>query len=648
MKNFSNLIDILLERSDNEGEKLAYSFLGDGETQTARLTYQELGEKAKAIAANLQSCCKKGDRALLLYPPGLEFIVAFYGCLLGGIIAVPAYPPRKQGKNSALLSILEDAQPKVILTESSILGNIQRKLGDKQKQILATDKIEIEQGNNWVLPQINGETIAFLQYTSGSTGRPKGVIINHENLIHNCEKISTLFEVSTQSKGVIWLPPYHDMGLIGGILEPLYGGFAVSLMSPLNFLQKPIKWLQAISKYRGEISGGPNFAYELCVSKITSQEKETLDLSSWEVAFIGAEPIRVQTLEKFTTAFAGCGFRRETFYPCYGMAEATLFVSGGRKTAPPVIDYLEENSRKIVGCGQGWLDEKIVIVNPQFLTECEAKEVGEIWVNSASVASGYWNKPEETEQTFKAYLKQHSEPFLRTGDLGFIKEGELFVTGRLKELIIIRGRNYYPQDIEEIVEKSHPSLQANCSAAFGVEINGEEKLVVVAEVERSQSKNLDVDAAIGSIKKALSEELEIGIYAIQLLRTASIPKTSSGKIKRSACKQGFLEGTLNIVGEWRDEEDTPPTPPLVRGGNEELPTEETIKNWLKYRLAKAAKVEIENIDIYQSFDYYGLDSMVAVTITNELAEWLGTELKPTLFWEYPNIEAVAKYLGENQ
>lgn len=564
-KTYATLIDILRDRAIGQSNQKAYTFLQNGEAQADSLTYHELDLKARAIAAGLQSW--QGERALLLYPPGLDFICAFFGCLYAGVIAVPAYPPRRNQKLSRLLSVAEDAQAAIALTNTSVLNAIQSQWTENQELAklnwIATDKIELV-SVDWTPKEIKPEELAFWQYTSGSTGIPKGVMISHSNLMHNLAIIYQSFGHSDNSKGIIWLPPYHDMGLIGGVLQPIYGGFPVVLMPSVYFLQKPIRWLQAISRDRATTSGGPNFAYDLCLRKVKPGQLASLDLSSWEVAFTGAEPIRAETLEQFAAKFESCGFRKEAFYPCYGMAEATLFVSGGLKTELPVICAVEENAleqnkvipvcseetgaRKLVGCGRAWLDHKIAIVNPESLNECPSNQVGEIWVSSSSVAQGYWRKPEETERTFNAYIADTGEgPFLRTGDLGFCQNGELFVTGRLKDVIIIRGRNHYPQDIELTVERSHQALRHSCGSAFLIEVKGEDRLVIVQEVERSYLRKLDTENVVRHIRRGVASEHELQVHAVALLKPGSIAKTSSGKIQRHRCRENFLNGTLDVL-----------------------------------------------------------------------------------------------------
>ena len=571
----TNLVDILHNRATNQLDKCAFIFLQDGENQTARLTYKELDRQAQAIAFHLQSLNASGSRALLLYPPGLEFICAFLGCLYAKVIAVPAYPPRRNQKVNRLKAIIKDAEATLCLTTASELNNIQNTLAQDLElaslKYLATDYLLDLDVSDWKKPTIGKQELAFLQYTSGSTGKPKGVMISHANLIHNSNCIKKAFELTSQSVSVTWLPSFHDMGLIDGIIQPLYTGFLGVIMSPVSFLSKPIRWLQKISDYRATHCGGPNFAYELCINKISPEEIKSIDLSSWISAYNGAEPIRKKTLKRFAEKFHTCGFCENSFYPCYGMAESTLMVSGGLVQEQPVycsvsadalfanrvkqVSEDADNVRHLVGSGRKLLNTKIAIVDPQTLASCDADEVGEIWVSNDSVAQGYWNKPELTKTTFQAYLSDTNEgPFLRTGDLGFLQNGELFVTGRIKDLIIIRGRNHYPQDIELTVEKSHPALRINCGAAFTIEVDGEERLIIAQEVKRVYLRKLKVDEVVGAIRKAVSEQHQLRVYSVLLLKTGSIPKTSSGKIQRYACRQNWLSQTLTLVGEWKAKE----------------------------------------------------------------------------------------------
>src|SRR5579883_3354478 len=649
---FSTLIEILRWRALQQPEQKAYTFLQDGEVEESHLTYGNLDCQARAIAALLQSQGLSGERALLLYPPGLEYITAFFGCLYAQVVAVPAYPPRLNRSIARLQAIVADAQATVILTTTTLLTQIERQwpLAPNLKTIkwLTTDSPPSGLEDSWQEIAVNSNTLAFLQYTSGSTSVPKGVMVSHGNIIHNETIIQKAMAHTEKTIFVGWLPLFHDMGLIGNMLQPLYLGIPCILMSPVAFLQRPLRWLQAISQYKATTSGGPNFAYDLCVSKITPEQRATLDLSSWEVAFNGAEPVRAETLERFAATFEDCGFRREAFYPCYGMAETTLIVSGGFKTALPVLQLVQQaalaqnqvvpaereeiGAQTLVGCGQPLQDLRIVIAHPKTATRCAPDEVGEIWVAGSSVAQGYWNQTEQTEQTFRAYLKDTGVgPFLRTGDLGFLREGELFVTGRLKDLIVIRGRNYYPQDIEWTVEQSHLALQPSNSAAFSIEVADEERLVVAIEVKRTYLRNLSVDEVIGAIRHAVVEEHELQVYGVLLLKPGSIPKTSSGKIQRHACRSSFLDGSLDIVGSnilrntYSKDTETKITRQALLAFE---PQEQYLQltSYLREQVAQVLKVVPSQLNCQQPLSTIGLDSLMAIELQNSIETNLGAVL----------------------
>jgi amino acid adenylation domain-containing protein len=515
-----SFIDIVRERAGRLGERCAFTFLGDGETPTERLTYAEVDRKARSIAADLQRRGAQGERVLLLFPPGLDFITAFLGCLYAGAVAVPAYPPSPGRGTGRLRSLLEDAKPRLALTTPPLLPRVER-------EVEGAVAIEGLLPEDWRPPAVSPDSLAFLQYTSGSTSTPKGVRVTHGNLIANERAIQHAFGQSEESVVVGWLPLYHDMGLIGNVLQPLWCGATCVLMSPLSFLQRPRRWLEAIDRFRGTTSGGPDFAYSLCVRKIPPAEREGLDLSSWRVAFNGAEPVRAATLDAFAEAFASSGFRREAFYPCYGLAEATLFVSGGD---PEVVPRVTDN---LVSCGRAWPGERIAIVDSEG-RELPVGEEGEIQISGSSVADGYWEG-----ESFGGIL--------RTGDLGRLDEhGELFVTGRLKDLIVVRGRNLYPHDVERTAEESHPALRSGGGAAFSVDIEGEERLVVVHEVERR--REAEAREAAEAIRTAVLREHEISLHEVVPIRAGTLPKTSSGKVRRGASREGYLQGGLQIVG----------------------------------------------------------------------------------------------------
>jgi len=652
------LIDILRDRALRQPEQVAYTFLVDGETQSVGLTYRALARRVGAIARRLQDCCQKGDRVLLLYPPGLEYVAAFLGCLSAGVLAVPAYPPRPNRSLERLLSLVKDAGATVVLTTPELLTQLDQLPLQGLKVLAEKDWGEQE------LPELALGELAFLQYTSGSTDTPKGVMVSHRNLLHNLAGIQERFGYSTESQGVIWLPPYHDMGLIGGVLQPLYSGFPVVLMPPLMFMQSPARWLRAIAHHRATTSGGPSFAYEHCVKKIKQEQIVDLDLSSWQVAFNGAEPIQAEILDQFAELLKPCGFRREAFFPCYGMAEATLMVAGKRKGTPGLVKRLQRSALErheaiaapeddtdglsVVSCGQSLSGQVLRIVHPETLQLLPEGQVGEIWVAGASVALGYWHRQEETDNTFGMTLPEIEESsFLRTGDLGFLEGNELFVTGRLKELLIVRGTNYYPQDIEKVVKNCHPSVSLNSGAAFTVEIAGVEQIVVMQEVNRTALNHLDGNEVVGSIRQAISQHYDLQVHAVILLKPGKIPRTSSGKIQRSICRINFVAGTVQGIWHWTSsaQKEVDQRQLQVEPTQSELPTELEIQDWLTANLATYLKVESDEIDISQPFAYYGLDSSVAVSLTGDLANWLNLkQLDPMLFWEYPNIEALAQHL----
>jgi acyl-CoA synthetase (AMP-forming)/AMP-acid ligase II len=574
------LVDVLRYRAARQPGSRLFSFLAHGEAADGHLTYGGLDQRARAIGAELQRMGMAGQRVLLLYQPSLDYVAAFMGCLYGGVVAVPSYPPdpfRMERTFPRFHAIVTDSGASGVLTTGAIL-DLAGELLDEHPDFqglarLATDTIPDHAAEAWRPPGVDASTVAFLQYTSGSTAQPKGVILTHRNLMANLALIYESFAVRPGSSGMIWLPPYHDMGLIGGILQPIYGGLTVALMSPLDFLQRPLRWLQAMTSTRATISGGPNFAYDLCVRKISAEQRATLDLSAWEVAFNGAEPVRKDTIERFCQAFADCGFRKEAFYPCYGLAEATLIASGGDQGCGPVyltvdIAALAEGEAQeataigpgaaaLVGAGHTLGGQRIAIADPETLEELPDSRVGEIWVSGDSVADGYWGRPKESAAPFQAVLADGGAgPVLRSGDLGFLRDGELFVTGRIKDLIIVDGRNHYPQDIELTVEASHPALRPGCSAAFPVAVDGQERLVVAVEVAKQyrpmgtdgvdpgRGELLDGQAVRAAIRRAVAGQHDLRAHAVVLLAAGSIPKTSSGKIQRHACREGYLAGTL--------------------------------------------------------------------------------------------------------
>ena len=571
-KEWQSFVALLRHRAAAQGKQTGYLFLRDNDPEKDfdHLSYAQLDQKARAIAAGLQSSGEPGQRVLLLHQPGVHFVTAFYGCLYAGAIAVTTYPAHRGRVKQALPRIhelLKDAECSTVLTTSDMAESFnaawQECIGERCPQVIASDIVSSGQAEKWRAPSVGRESVAFLQYTSGSTSAPRGVAVTHGNMLHNAELIARGFESDTRSMGISWLPPYHDMGLVGGVVKPLFVGFPVVILSPFAFLQQPFRWLQTITKVRATVTGGPNFAYDLCIRKVTPEQRSRLDLSSWKVAFNGAEPIHPETMERFSELVASCGFNPRAFYPCYGLAESTLYATGGAALAGP--RYLRVNRSELedgkatgarpndkdvkvlVGCGHSPLDQTVVIVDPRTRRKCEDGQVGEVWIAGPSVAAGYWNRPEESAKVFCGLLADTGQgPFLRTGDLGFLLHNELFVTGRMKDLIIINGRNLYPQDVEITAQASHPGLQPFGAVAFSVEHESQERLVVAQEVQRESLRGNSAEM-IAAIRQAIVRDYEVQAFAVALLKPGQVPRTSSGKVRRSLCKSSLMAGELETV-----------------------------------------------------------------------------------------------------
>ncbi|HSS78378.1 MAG TPA: amino acid adenylation domain-containing protein, partial [Thermoanaerobaculia bacterium] len=662
----ATLVEVLRSRAERQGDDLSYTFLLDGETAEANVTYAELDRRARGLATTLERAgVGGGARVLLLYPPGLDYIAAFFGCLYAGAVAVPAYPPRSRRPSARLQSIQESAGAKAVLSTAAVLAGLDRQLPRRPGVLWqAAEGAELEVGaEEWRDPGVGEEALAFLQYTSGSTAAPKGVMLRHANLLANLAQIRIAFAQTPAERTVIWLPPYHDMGLIGGILTPLYAGNPAVLLSPISFLQRPLRWLQAISRYRGTTSGGPNFAYDLCVEKISEEEREKLDLSSWTLAFNGAEPVRAATLDRFAAAFAPCGFRKEAFLPCYGLAEGTLLAATARRGAGATagvfaagelerhravpVEPDAADARILTGCGTAPEGARLLVVDPESGVPRGPGEVGEIWIAGPAVAAGYWGLPEATAASFGARTAGGDGPWLRTGDLGFLgnlggKPGELFVTGRSKDLIILRGRNHYPQDVELTVERSHAALRPGCGAAFAVEVEGEERLVVVQEVRREHRED-DPAELVAAIRRAVADEHEVMVHAVVLLRPATIPKTTSGKIQRAACRARYLDGTLDALGAWQAQPGAEAAPAIP----EDLDRPEGVRRWLAAEVAARAGMTAEEIDLDRPLDHYPLDSLAAMELMHVVESRLGVVLSMERFFAGGSLAELAGAILES-
>ena len=686
----TTLVEILRWRALHQGSDVAFTLLKDGEEEELSLSYGELDTLCRRVAARLQDLDAVGQPVLLVYPPGRDFLVGYLGCLYAGAIAVPIYPPDPRRMERTLprfQAIATDCGATVALTQAANLGVVQA-IGAyapdlKSMRWASSDDLPAGAEDAWREPAADPEAIAFLQYTSGSTGTPKGVVVSHGALMGNFALITTAFGSRHGEAAVTWLPNYHDMGLIDGLLRPFfYGGHCV-VMSPIDFLKKPVRWLRAISRYRAVSSGGPNFAYDLCLRKVSDADRAELDLSCWRIAYNGAEPVRADTIASFAKAFAACGFRESAMFPCYGLAEATLFVSGGSEDVLPtqaVIDRdaLEESrvvpvapehpkAMTLVGAGPSRV-EALAIVDPTTMRRLPADRVGEIWVSGSSMASGYWRRPDVSRATFDARIADgDGRPWLRTGDLGFLRaeDGEVFITGRQKDLIIVRGRNHYPQDIERTIEDSHPALfRPGCNAAFSVEVDGEERVVIAQELQRRHGQEdpkwrsrrspdpriqafapeldsaPDTDAVVADIRGVVAEKHGIQLHAVMLVKPGTIHKTSSGKIQRHACRRAFLKGSLDVVHEWRPDEG----PAAIPVAPDALPSDD-VRRRLRELIAARVHVNLAELNDDTAFASLGLDSKDAVELVGELEELLQRNLDATLLYDHPSVTRLWAYLS---
>jgi acyl-CoA synthetase (AMP-forming)/AMP-acid ligase II len=563
---------MLQHRASAQPTDPAYVFLRDGETECGAFTWSALDRASRTIAAWLQARLSPGDRALLLYAPGLEFIAAFFGCLYAGVLAVPALPPqggRARRGVDRLASIVGNAEPRCTLTSSDLEAQLARESRTGLPGVIelgtpwvATDRLPAELADEWRPSPCDRSTLAFLQYTSGSTARPKGVMVSHGNLLHNLAMAFHLGESGPEGVFVSWLPVTHDMGLIEGVLQAAFSGCPAYLMSPGAFLQRPIRWLRAITKYGATRSGGPNFAYDLAVSRIGEADRASLDLSSWQAAYNGAEPVRRDTMEAFADAFGAVGFDASAFRPCYGLAESTLLVSSGRwdrqrlGTASVVTQEVEPagcQSDAAVSCGTVAFGTRVRIVDPSTLHRCADGEIGEIQVSGDSIAQGYWNRPHETASTFGAAGDAAGARWLRTGDLGYQRDGDLYVTGRIKDLLIVRGAKHFPQDLERTVERRHRAVRAGAVAAVAVAsgVRGD-RVALVAEVDRRLFEPCDAEQLIAQMRQAIADEHGIQLHGVALVPPGTMPVTTSGKLQRFLCRDAWMNGTLDPVALWSE------------------------------------------------------------------------------------------------
>ncbi len=666
-------VGVLRRRADEEGARVAFTRWADKSRDERQITYAGLDERARAIAASLQANRLAGERVLLLLPPGLEYIAAFLGCLYAGAVAVPCYPPSgasteasgsTAGRHSRGLTkiqnIAESARPAAVLAQStagqraSLLTQAVGGVPLFPVERLARDGEAL----HWEMPDISASSLAYLQYTSGSTGSPRGVTITHGNLLANLRDIRETFRLDGASVVASWLPPYHDMGLVGGILEPIYCGGRGVQLSPAEFLQRPGRWLEAIDRHRADTSGAPNFAYDLCVRRVPPEQRAALDLSAWTLAFSGAEPIRAETLDRFVDAFAGSGFRRAAFFPCYGLAEGTLAVTTSRRLIGPrvasldregfdrnrAVDRLDGDAKAVVGCGTAVASVRVVIVDGGSRETLPPRSIGEIWVQGPSVAGQYWEASEASATTFDARLASAEGRFLRTGDLGFLdRDGELYVVGRTRDLIIIRGTNHHPADLEATVERCHLVIRSGCCAAFGVPTADGEQLVIAAELEPRSGADRDgrhdppaLNAITAALRAAVLEEHDVEPMAILLVPAGSVPKTSSGKIERYTCRDRFLQHTFTVVHEWRAGGRTDPAvrrPPLT--------TVERAVAAIWTGVLDTGEAHLDD-DFFES----GGHSLLALELVDRVRLEMGVDLQIRALIDHPTLEALAGWVDQ--
>jgi acyl transferase domain-containing protein/acyl-CoA synthetase (AMP-forming)/AMP-acid ligase II/acyl carrier protein len=673
-----SIAELLRWRADSHGDRIALEFLADGETNPQAWTYGELDRRASEIAAWLSEREQIGNRALLVFPSGLDFVAAFFGCLYAGVTAVPAYPPRRRRSLDRLGRIAGDCGATIVLSTSDLIDEQGAALGSSapfaDRPWQAIESIVSNQGNARA-PLAEGNPLAFLQYTSGSTGIPKGVSVSHRNLIENQQTIRAIFQQDFDHIVMAgWLPMYHDMGLVGNLLHPLYMGGKLVFMPAMAFVQKPLRWLQLITRYRATISGGPNFAYALCVARTSAEERAQLDLASWQVAFNGSEPLRYDTLREFEQVFAPHGFSEQALCPCYGMAETTLMVTGSqpcqrwlslavdadalRMNRISPVNAAADNATMLVSSGTAQPDVDLRIVDPQSRQPVADGQVGEVWIAAPSVAQGYWAKEELTAETFGATIDddQQQTRYLRTGDLGCLQDGQLYVTGRSKDLIIVNGANHYPQDIEQTVEASHPDLAPGSGIAFALDRGGVEQVFVAQEVSRGAWRSFDLPAMVTAVYRAVWEEHEVALDGFLLVRPGGIPKTTSGKLQRRLTCQMFQDDALPVLASWqRDVDGAPfqllsPTAPADSAASAHEPGSGQrvsvleLQDWLRTRVAELAGIDPAAVSIQQPLALYGLKSLGIVRIAGELSQRLGRELAPTLAFDYPTIEALCRHL----
>jgi acyl transferase domain-containing protein/acyl-CoA synthetase (AMP-forming)/AMP-acid ligase II/acyl carrier protein len=667
----NTLIDVVQRHAKTIPDEVALICLNAKLAEIRSLTFRQVDESARHFAAQLQDRCAPGDRAALLLDSGADFVIAFLGCLYAGVIAVPLYPlqRRRESHRRKLEAILRDADCAAVVGETervSETADWMQQIGLTGRTRVMTPAI-IEGPSTCSLPAIPAQSVAFLQYTSGSTGAPKGVCVTHHNLLANERLFASLMGNDARSVIATWLPLHHDLGLIGNALQALYLGVRAVLMDPMSFINRPLNWLEVISRYRVTISGAPNFAYALCVSRVRDAQLVGLDLSSWSCAYSGAEPIRADTVEAFARKFKDCGLKQEAMYACYGLAEATLIVTGSRKGQYVTIKAFDSaelgrgrakvvhaqrpatnaanasvtNVNWLVSSGRVSTGQPLVIVDPISRTPCGPNELGEIWTHGPCTMAGYWRNADASAVVLASLASPSAEgPYLRTGDLGFVHDGELYVTGRIKDTIVVRGRNYAPQDIEVTAQRSCASLQPDASAAFTVEHKGLEELVLVQEVTRTALRDPHLRDAFPSIARTIAAEHGLRVHQVVLIRPGTLPKTTSGKVQRQRAKALLAANELSIVEMC-----------MYRlGARASLstgalaPASSDIQRTLVRIWAEILEIPEADIGIHDNFFDLGGDSLSLLQVQTRVAEVTGAAVSAVDLFACPNVASLASHL----
>jgi len=672
---FSSIIAALEHHVKTTPDQIVFRLLEDGESEAETLTFKELYKSAKSTAAELLKHAKKGDRALLVFPTGMGFIKAFYGCVLSGIVAVPMYPPSGRRRIGRLENVANDCGPTLVISTSQI-KNQSKEWFDDVASFHDVTWIELDQilpEDSVSLPKLTDDDLVFLQYTSGSTGDPKGVQVTHSNILYNVDLITAVSGKCVQL--ISWLPIYHDMGLIGNIINTVYNGGVLTFMAPVDFIRKPVRWLNAVKKYKAEILTAPNFAFDLCVKQLTDEEIDNLDLSTLNRVYNGAEPIKASTIRAFSKRFAKAGFKVDSFLPCYGLAETTLMTTGvvsslkylkldknsfSRGKVDVVDDTLEDReSIELVSSGPFLPTFVHAIVNPDTQVECAPDEIGELWLAGPSITKGYWNRKEINNEIYGATIKDRNGIpladrgiFLRTGDMGFVSDEFLFITGRIKEMIIINGANYYPYDIEATIQDAHPALQQNAGAVFSIEDEqGQPQIVVLQEITRAHLQKYDAREIFASINRVVVQEHQLSPTAIGLISPGRIPKTTSGKIQRSLCQKMYNKGEIDGLLDFWSYKDSfspekKPQEKLQSLSTSSQSQEELVKlhELMKNELASTFKIDISRVDIHKSFAELGLSSIQGIQLAERLSFHLGKEVPVTDLYDYFTIHDLSRHI----